>query len=77
MRGENESDQNNPILEKEMGIMDPRKLLFVVLALVFPRGKSFLNFWGETDKNKENFVRKCRITGRIKERNIRILLSIP
>lgn len=56
MRGENESVQNNLILEKLMGIMDSFKMFCVFLILVFPGDRVFfclfVCFGGE---NKGNF----------------------
>lgn len=83
MRGENESIQNDTVVQK---VLDTLKMLCVVLGLPSPKRnrvvcvcactRSFSLFCGgNKDKNK-SFVHKKRITGRIKERNIRVLLSI-
>lgn len=78
MRRENESIQNNPVVQK---VLDTLKMFCVVLGLPSPERKRgcvcvcSLFCGGNKDKNKI-FVHKNRITGRIKERNIRVLLSI-
>lgn len=78
MRGENESVQNNLTLEKVMGIMDSFKMLCVVLILVFPEDRVFfVCSFVLLMKTRKIFVHNNRIIGRIKERNIRVLLSIP
>ena len=83
MQGEKENVQNNPVPEKVRGKMDTLEMFCVALLLAFPRRKrvgfflSFFFFLVERRTKKGIFRQKKRITWRIKERNIRVLLSIP